>query len=109
MTKIRKIPKTYRQFCEDYPEVAQSYEALGKSLAEIGALDRRTVGLVKLALAVANQREGGVHSAVRKGLDMGLSADEMRQTALLAIGTIGFSSAMAAYSWIGDIVDASDS
>ena len=33
------------------------------------------------------------------------AGDEMRQVALLAIGTIGFSSAMAAYSWIGDIVD----
>ena len=106
MTNVRKVPKTYLKFCEDYPQVASHYEALGQSLAKIGALDRRTVALVKLALAVANQREGGVHSAARKGLDAGLTADEMRQTALLAIGTIGFSSAMAAYSWIGDIVDA---
>jgi 4-carboxymuconolactone decarboxylase len=105
MTNVRKIPKTYLQFKEDYPEVARNYEALGESLADIGALEKRTVSLVKLALAVASQREGGVHSATRKGLDAGLTADEMRQVALLAIGTIGFSSAMAAYSWIGDIVD----
>ena len=106
MTDVRKVPKTYLKFRDDYPAVAESYESLGKNLAEIGALDRKTVALVKLALAVANQREGGVHSAVRKGLDAGLTPDEMRQTALLAIGTIGFSNAMAAYSWIGDIVDA---
>ena len=49
--------------------------------------------------------EGRVHSATRKGLDAELTAEEMRQVALLAIGTIGFSSAMAAYSWIGDIVN----
>lgn len=108
MTDIRKVPKTYLKFREDYPEIAKNYEALGESLAEIGALEKRTVALVKLALAVANQREGGVHSATRKGLDAELSAAEMRQVALLAIGTIGFSSAMAAYSWIGDILDSDD-
>ena len=107
MTDVRKVPSTYLKFREDYPQVAECYEALGQTLAEIGALDKRTVAMVKLALAIANQREGGVHSAVRKGLDAGLTAPEMRQIALLAIGTIGFSSAMAGYSWIGDIVDAS--
>jgi 4-carboxymuconolactone decarboxylase len=105
MSTERKVPKTYLKFCEDYPDVAKNYEALGQSLSELGALDARTVALVKLGLAVASQREGGVHSAARKGLDAGLKADEMRQVALLAIGAIGFSSAMAAYSWIGDIVD----
>lgn len=101
----KKIPKTYLKFRDDYPEVAKNYEDLGQSLAEIGALEPKTVALVKLALAVASQREGGVHSAARKGLDAGLTAEEMRQVALLGIGAIGFSSAMAAYSWIGDVVD----
>jgi alkylhydroperoxidase/carboxymuconolactone decarboxylase family protein YurZ len=105
MCADRKIPKTYLKFREDYPEVAKNYENLGQSLSELGALDKRTVVLVKLALAVANQREGGVHSAARKGLDAGLTPEEMRQVALLGIGTIGFSSAMAAYSWIGDVTE----
>lgn len=105
MSTEREIPKTYLKFREDYPEIAKNYEALGQSLSELGALDARTVALVKLALAVASQREGGVHSAARKGLDAGLAADEMRQVALMGIGSIGFSSAMAAYSWIGDVVD----
>lgn len=109
MSGESKIPKTYLQFRERYPAVAKNYEALGQSLAEIGALDRRTIALVKLALAVAHQREGGVHSATRKGLDAGLSAEEMHQVALLAIGTIGFSSAMAAHTWITDVVDDSSS
>lgn len=104
MPDERKIPGTYLRFREKYPEVAQSYEALGKSTAQIGALDRRTVAMVKLALAIARQSEGGVHSAARKGLDAGLNADEMRQVALLAIGAIGFSAAMAGYSWINDLV-----
>ena len=48
MTDIRKVPKTYLKFREDYPEIAKNYEALGESLAEIGALEKRTVALVKL-------------------------------------------------------------
>jgi len=105
MSAENKIPKTYIQFREDYPEVAKNYEALGQSLSELGALDARTVALVKLALAVASQREGGVHSAARKGLDAGVTAEEMRQVALMGIGAIGFSSAMAAFSWVGDVVE----
>lgn len=106
MSADQKIPKTYLKFRQDYPEVAQHYERLGRQLAELGALDARTVALVKLALAVAQQRQGGVHSAARKGLDAGLSANEMRQVALMAITTIGFSSAMAAFTWVGDVIDA---
>jgi alkylhydroperoxidase/carboxymuconolactone decarboxylase family protein YurZ len=105
MTEKRGVPKTYLRFRETYPEVATHYEALGKSLSELGALDTKTVALVKLALAVAQQREGGVHSAARKGLEAGLAADEMKQVALMAITTIGFSSAMAAFTWVEDIVD----
>ena len=55
MCAEQKIPKTYLKFREDYPEVAKNYENLGQSLAELGALDKRTVVLVKLALAVASQ------------------------------------------------------
>ncbi len=105
MTEKRDIPKTYLRFRETYPEVAANYEALGESLSQLGALDAKTVALVKLAQAVAQQQEGGVHSAARKGLVAGLVADEMKQVALMAITTIGFSSAMAAFTWVEDIVD----
>ncbi len=104
MTEKKKIPETYLRFRRNYPDVAAHYEALGQSLSELGALDSRTAALVKLALAVSRQGEGGVHSAARKGREAGLEPDEMRQVALMAITNIGFSSAMAAYSWIEDIV-----
>jgi alkylhydroperoxidase/carboxymuconolactone decarboxylase family protein YurZ len=104
MTETKKIPETYLRFRRNYPEIASNYEALGKSVNELGALDSRTAAIVKLALAVSRQREGGVHSAARKGKDAGLEAEEMRQVALMAITTIGFSSAMAAYTWIEDVV-----
>jgi len=104
MTEKREIPGTYRRFRQKYPDVARHYEALGDALTQAGPLDERTARLVKLAIAVGYQQEGAVHSAVRKGLEAGLTPDEMRQVALLAITTIGFAAAMAAYTWIEDIV-----
>ena len=61
--------------------------------------------LVKLALAVGSGSEGAVHSQVRRGLAEGMTADEARHVAFLAIPSIGFAKAVAALTWIEDIVD----
>ena len=42
MTETKKIPETYLRFRRNYPEVAANYEALGKSVNELGALDSKT-------------------------------------------------------------------
>ena len=49
---------------------------------------------------------GAVHSHARRGLDEGLSADQLRQVAALAILSLGFPAAMAALTWIEDILKA---
>jgi alkylhydroperoxidase/carboxymuconolactone decarboxylase family protein YurZ len=41
---------------------------------------------------------------VRRGLKAGLTPAELRQVALLAITTLGWSSSVAALSWINDIL-----
>ena len=103
MTSKREIPGTYKRFKARYPDVARHFEALGDACTTAGPLDLKTARLAKLALAIGAKHEGAVHSAVRKGLDAGLTPDEMRHVALLSITTIGFSSAMAALTWINDI------
>jgi alkylhydroperoxidase/carboxymuconolactone decarboxylase family protein YurZ len=60
--------------------------------------------LVKLAIAVGGGLQGAVHSHVRRGLAEGITADEMRHVALLAITTIGWPSAIARLSWMEDIL-----
>jgi alkylhydroperoxidase/carboxymuconolactone decarboxylase family protein YurZ len=71
---------------------------------EAGPLDDRTRRLVKLALAAGAGSEGAVHSHVRRGIDEGLSSDELRHVAILAIPTLGFSAAIAALTWIEDLL-----
>ena len=90
---------------EEYPDVWKAYQDLGEACATAGPLDSKTVRLVKLALAIGAKSEGAVHSHTRRALRDGISRDEIQQVALLAVTSIGWSSSMAALSWIQDVLD----
>ena len=103
---MTKLPPSGAGRCaDDYPRVWENYSALGKAVAEAGGLDPRTRRLLKLAMAIGAGSEGAVHSHVRQAREEGLAATEIRQVVLLAITTLGFPAAMAAYSWVNDILD----
>ena len=93
------------RFANDYPDVWENYTALGKSVSEAGELDTRTRRLLKLALAVGAGSEGAVHSHARQAREEGMTDADIRQVVLLAITTLGFPAAMAAYSWVNDILE----
>ncbi|EKV29794.1 hypothetical protein C882_0224 [Caenispirillum salinarum AK4] len=59
---------------------------------------------MKLALAIGAASEGGVHSHCRRALSEGIPPEAIQQVAILAIGTLGFPQAVAALTWIDDIV-----
>lgn len=98
------MPSTPSQFARDHPEVWKAYADLGAATADAGPLDGEHKRLVKLALAVGTGSEGAVHSHVRRGLGEGVDPAAMRQVAILSIPTTGFPQAMAALSWIDDLV-----
>jgi 4-carboxymuconolactone decarboxylase len=99
------IPKRFQKFTEDYPDVANAYEALGNAVHSAGPLDYKTRALIKLAISTGARFEGAVHSHARKALKSGVTPEEMRHTVLLALPTIGLPSMMAALSWIDDIIE----
>lgn len=101
---MREIPTRFVQFKEKYRGIAKAYEDLGTACHTAGPLDEKTRALVKLAISIGARLEGGAHSHVRKALDAGATNEELYHVALLAIQTIGFPPAMAAMSWIDDIV-----
>jgi alkylhydroperoxidase/carboxymuconolactone decarboxylase family protein YurZ len=68
-------------------------------------LDEKVRALIKLGIAIGVQSEGAVHSHTRKALDLRISKDEIRQTVLLSLPTIGFLFMMAALSWADDILN----
>jgi 4-carboxymuconolactone decarboxylase len=98
------IPKFHKDFVKKYPGIAGAYEELGKRCHSEGPLDAKSRALVKFAISIGARLEGGAHAHVRKALDAGVTAEELRHVALLSLQTIGFPAAMAAMSWIDDIV-----
>lgn len=100
-----QLPSGAGNVAQHYPDVWKAYAALGKACAEAGPLDKHTIRLVKLALAIGARSEGAVHSHTRRALSESLSAEELKQVALLSIPTLGFQNAVAALTWIEDITE----
>jgi 4-carboxymuconolactone decarboxylase len=100
------LPDVYVRFRERYPGVMQSLDVLGKATQDAGGLDARSQRLVKLGIAIGALAEGAVRSNVRKARAAGVSDEDIRQTALLAISTAGFPTAIAAMAWIEEVLAA---
>jgi len=101
---MRKPPKPFLDFKKKYPKIVEAYEHLASECHEAGPLSDRERILVKLGLAMGARMEGSLHSHVRKGLDAGLSPDQIRHAVLLALTTVGFSNMMAALTWANDLL-----
>ncbi|HXG35185.1 MAG TPA: carboxymuconolactone decarboxylase family protein [Bryobacteraceae bacterium] len=104
---MQALPESVLRFRDRYPKVWEAFDRLGTECHEAGPLDEKTRRLLKLALALAHRHEGAVHSAVRNALASGVSADEMRHAALLAVTTIGWPAAFAALTWIEEALEQS--
>ena len=102
----KKLPSAYRRFAAEQPRVVEAYERLSEASLTEGPLDRRTAELVKIGLAAGARLEGGVRSHVRRALEAGATADEIRHAIRLAATTLGFPAMMAALAWANDILDA---
>ena len=100
-----ELPSGAGEIAQTYPDVWAAYADLGKACAHAGPLDGRTVRLVKLALALGALSEGAVHSHARRGLADGISPEELKHVALLAIPTLGLPQAVKGLTWIEDITD----
>jgi 4-carboxymuconolactone decarboxylase len=96
------LPAIYTRVREQYPEVAEALDQLARISDGAGPLDDRSCRLVKLGIAIGALSEGAVRSNARKALDAGVTADEIRHAAVLAITTRGFPAAVAALGWIDE-------
>ena len=99
-----RVPSFLESVMNDFPDVWRAYQELGDACAKSGPLDEKTIRLIKLALAIGAKSEGAVHSHARRSLKSGITREELEQIPLLAITSIGWSSSMAALSWIRDVI-----
>jgi alkylhydroperoxidase/carboxymuconolactone decarboxylase family protein YurZ len=99
-----ELPGAAGALARHHPDVWAAYAALGHACAQAGPLTDRERRLVKLALAVGASAEGAVHSHARRALAEGISVDAVRQVSILAIGPLGLPKAVAASTWIEDVL-----
>jgi alkylhydroperoxidase/carboxymuconolactone decarboxylase family protein YurZ len=97
-----RLPRPVTRFKKDFPNIWEAFNELGEECHNSSPLDEKTRRLVKLAIAVGAGLEGGTHSAVRNALAAGISPEEIKSVAILAITTIGLPASMRALTWIGD-------
>ena len=99
-----KPPKSYNQFVSRYPKLEDAWNSIAAAGCD-GPLGERTCRLIKLGIAIGAQREGAVHSSVRKSLGLGISPEEVEQVVALAAGTLGLPSTVAAFCWTRDVIE----
>jgi alkylhydroperoxidase/carboxymuconolactone decarboxylase family protein YurZ len=102
------LPQPYQTFTKNFPEVFESYQALGQACRKAGPLAGKTQELVKLGIAMGAGSRGGVMSAVRKALDAGASQEEIQHAILLAITTHGFPKMIVAMGWAEEVLSAKE-
>ena len=104
---MNEIPvKQYFKMKERYPQLLDAVESLGVAVGKAGPVDDKVRQLVQLAAAAAIRSEGAVHSHVRRAVEAGASADEIRHVIMLLTSTIGFPTVMAAMTWADDVLEA---
>lgn len=99
------LPRVYRDLRAEHPGIAEAYDGLGDACRRAGPLDERQQRLVKLGIAVGLSSEGGVRSHVRRGLDDGLTREELLHAIVIAVPTAGFPATAAAYRWASQVLD----
>ena len=100
------LPRVYRDFRSEHPDIAAAFDRLGDACRRAGPLAPRDQRLVKRGVAVGLSSEGGVRSHVRRGLDEGMTREELLHAVTIAIPTAGFPATAAAYRWALDVLDA---
>ncbi len=98
-------PKAYQDFVTQFPQLGSAWE-LARDAERQGPLDAKSVRLIKLGVAMGAMRQGSVHSAVRKALAAGATAEEIYQVLALAASTVGFPSTVALFTWVQDVLEA---
>lgn len=102
----QNLPGAAGVLAAQHKDIWAAYAALGEAAAQAGGLTDRERCLVKLALSIGAASEGAVHSHTRRAVEQGISAGDLDQVALLAIGSLGLPRAVAARTWIEDITKA---
>jgi alkylhydroperoxidase/carboxymuconolactone decarboxylase family protein YurZ len=102
---VTYLPDIYKEFKQEFPEIARAYDELAVKCHGWGPLDEKTRRLVKLGIAIGLSSEGGVRSHARRALEEGVTADELRHAVLVALTTAGFPTMIASMKWVNKVIE----
>jgi 4-carboxymuconolactone decarboxylase len=96
---MEDIHKIFSRFKEEFPEVHQKHEALGKEVHENGGpLPEKSRWLIKMAISAACNHKRALETHIRKARAAGINEDEIKHALLLLIPTVGFPAFMKSYT-----------
>jgi len=99
-----QLPAIYEGFVKDFPEIIQAVDNLAEQCQKAGNLNKKTIELIKLGIAIGQNSEGSVRSHARRALEAGNSPQNIRQVVLLGLTTVGFPHTIASYKWVEEVL-----
>lgn len=99
-----ELPAAYERFQRTYRRVWEAYDRLGATVHQGGPIEAKTRELVKLGMAIGGRLEGAVRSHAGRALEAGATRGEIEHVVALAVTTVGFPTAVAAFTWVEDIL-----
>jgi alkylhydroperoxidase/carboxymuconolactone decarboxylase family protein YurZ len=101
---MEDIHKIFSEFKEEFPEIHEKHEALGKEVHEKGGpLDGKSRWLIKMAISGACNHKRALATHIRKARAAGINEDEIKHALLLLIPTAGFPAFMKSYAVLKSI------
>jgi alkylhydroperoxidase/carboxymuconolactone decarboxylase family protein YurZ len=101
---MEDIHEIFSQFKDEFPEVYQKQEALGKEVHEkAGPLNEKSRWLIKIAISGACSHKRALETHIRKAKAAGVAEDEIKHALLLLIPTAGFPAFMKSYAVLKSI------
>lgn len=97
--KPQRPPATFRAFITRHPELGRAHESVARAVERAGPLDPKTLALVKIGICIGAGLESALRSHIRRAIEHGASPEEIEQSILLAMNTVGFPRTVAAWSW----------
>ncbi len=94
-----ELPKHFKKLVEKYPTVWDAHQKMTEACAESGPIDRKTRELIKMAISAAANQETAVERHAVMAIQEGASEEEVYQTLLLLVTTVGFPRMSAAVKW----------
>lgn len=93
------LPGPYQQFIQKYPDLGEAHEQIASVVEKVASLDAKACSLIKIGICVGAGLESALRSHVRRAVKCGATREEIEQSILLGMNTVGFPRTVAAWTW----------